>query len=216
MHTTSTGAARDSPEIAHRKDLAALTPDRLADSVDYAVFERLHGRTHRGQTVDVDRLLSFCSAALTNAAVAGDRRRGSGEDLSIHEAVGAIQDAFEARHPAWFGDRQALRELDQPHSNVHLNADAIRDRFYGGELFLNGVVVDTWTSHLTVAAPLVALTLADLEAQIEADRERRIEIGKAEIRMGLVSNAFEYDLSDDDLREVVERTLDELADRRDR
>ena len=54
MHTTSTGAARDSPEIAHRKDLAALTPDRLADTVDYVVFERLHGRTHRGQTIDVD------------------------------------------------------------------------------------------------------------------------------------------------------------------
>ena len=216
MQSTSTGAVSNSPEITHRKDLTALTPDRLVDSVDYAVFERLHGRTHRGQTIDVDRLLSYCSAALTNAVVADNRRYAPEEDLSIYEAVDAIQAALEARHPAWFGDRQALRELDQPHSRRHLDTDNIQDRFYGGELFLDGVVVETWTSHLTVAAPLVALTLADLEAQVEADRERRIEVGKAEIRMGLVSNAFEYDLSDDDLREVVNRTLDELADRRDR
>jgi hypothetical protein len=203
------------PRTLARSDLLVLTPDRLADVVDYSFLAAHPSLTHRGHDVDVDRLVSRLGAALDAAAVdAGDAPAPS--TLEEQTAVTVVANAFATTVPRWLGDSAELESSDQPVSDVHLDVDDLTDAYWHGELAPATMPVagDDWPDQKRIILPFLALAWERLDAQLEADRTAAIEAGQSAITRQILTEAVQRDLSRVQVDEAVADAQDALARRR--
>ena len=201
-------------EINHRYDLDEFTPEWLDGHVNYnnyEEFEEFHGAVHRGHTIDIDRTLSYLGAALELKA---DYSDGVAKPLPETKAVHAVIDALQKRFPAWFGKPEALSDLDLPCSKYHLVGSELNEMYFAGEIFVNTTPVQgTWTDHLRVTVPMLALVLEEVERQMDADRTTQIECAQREIKCAVIAAAAKYDLDDERLAESLDECKSLWADR---
>lgn len=196
-----------------RTNISELVPDRLAD-IDYSVYEELTDFQHRGSRCEVDRMISYLGAAIENAAIEhGEESAPS----TFHEteAVNIVIDALRSKFPAWFGDQEALANIEPAVSNTHLSADDIREAYFDGQVDpeTSNVDGDDWTDQKRVIIPLLAIVLGDVRTQIRADTDAATNAAQQTIKRTIIREAYENDLDDKDIGVAVDaaiQSLDEL------
>lgn len=193
-----------------RTDIPALVPDRLAD-LDYSVYGQLTDFQHRGTRCEVDRMISYLGAAIENAAVMrGDE--STPETLHEFEAVDIVLDALASKYPAWFGDVEALAELESPVADDHLSKSVIKEAYFDGQLDPETEAVDgdDWTDQKRVIIPLLAIVLGRVREQLAADNEAATNAAQQTIKRTILREAYEHDLDETEISVAVDAALQSL------
>ena len=196
-----------------RTDISELVPERLAD-IDYSVYEQLTDFQHRGSRCEVDRMISYLGAAIENAAV----KRGEESAPSTfreYEAVDIVIDALRNKFPAWFGDQEALANIEAAVSDTHLSTNDIKEAYFDEQINpeTSSVDGDDWTDQKRVIIPLLAIVLCEVRTQIRADTDAATNSAQQTIKRTIIREAYENDLDDADIGVAVDaaiQSLDEL------
>jgi hypothetical protein len=196
-----------------RTDISELVPERLAD-IDYSVYEQLTDFQHRGSRCEVDRMISYLGAAIENAAV----ERGEESAPSTfreYEAVDIVVNALRSKFPAWFGDQEALENIEATVSDTHLSTSDIKEAYFDEQINpeTSSVDGDDWTDQKRVIIPLLAIVLCEVRTQIRADTDAATNSAQQTIKRTIIREAYENDLDDADIGVAVDaaiQSLDEL------
>lgn len=194
-----------------KTDLRAITPQRLQGKIDYSVFNEFIDFQHRGTRCQVDTLLSYLGAAIDSEAIS----RGSDSTpvtLSEHDAVDIVTEALASKHPSWFGAPDALEDLNEPVSDIHLSESQLREAYWQQQVrpVTSPVKGDSWSDQKRVIIPLVGIVLQTLRDQRQADAATATESAQAQIKQTVVREAYENDLSDHEIQQAVHEALDTL------
>ena len=196
-----------------RTNIPALVPERLTD-LNYDVFSELADFQHRGERVDVDRLISYLGAAIENTAIMrGDRSEPTA--LYEHEAVNIAIDALRSKYPAWFGDEQAVASLTVPVADSHLSKGELKEAYFGDQIDpdTESVAGDDWTAHKRVILPLLALVLTRVREQIDADNEAATNSAQQTIKRTILREAIQHDLDEAEVGVAVDAAVQTLDER---
>lgn len=84
----SNRSSQSQPRAIDQTDIETLVPDRLAD-LDYSIFDQLTVFENRGHQCNVESLISYLGAAISNAAVEDGEDRDSviGRDVGLTRSV---------------------------------------------------------------------------------------------------------------------------------
>jgi len=163
-------------------DTKKITPNRLEGDINYTVYEQFDEVTYRGSHCDIKRLISYLEIGLSNKACKkGDKPSPS--ELTEVEAAKEIIKWIEDRHPVWFGARNedALVEHARTVSDSHLDTRRIARKYFKQESVPesskhlketptdNSPIKDTWEDHVQIIIPIVAITLSQLQKQMNQD-----------------------------------------------
>jgi len=196
-----------------RTDISELVPARLRD-IDYSVYDQLTDFQHRGSRCEVDRLISYLGAAIENEAVMrGDE--STPITFTEFDAVEIVLDALRSKYPAWFGDQEALAELEKPVSDTHLSTSDIKEAYFGEQINpeTSNVDGDDWADQKRVIIPLLAICLSRVREQIQADSDAATNAAQQTIRRTILREAYEHDLDETEIGVAVDaaiQSLDEL------
>lgn len=193
-----------------RTDIPALVPDRLAD-LDYSVYSQLTDFQHRGSRCEVDRMISYLGAAIENAAVMRGEDSAP-ETLHEFEAVDIVIDALASKYPAWFGDVEALAELESTVADDHFSKSDIKETYFDGQLDPETEAVDgdDWTDQKRVIIPLLAIVLGRVREQLAADNEAATNTAQQTIKRTILREAYEHDLDETEIGVAVDAALQSL------
>lgn len=190
-----------------KTDLRAITPKRLQGEIDYSVYEQFIDFEHRGSRCQVDRLLSYLGAAIDNTAIqAGDESAPS--TLSELDVVDIVIDAVASKYPTWFGEPDAVHNLEQTVSDFHLSESALREQYWQDQLNPGEPVEgDSWSAQKRVIIPLAGLVLQSVRRQKQADSSAATGVAQARIRKTVMRESYENDLSEHEVQEAVHEAL---------
>lgn len=190
-----------------KTDFRAITPKRLQGEVDYSVYEQFIDFEHRGNRCQVDRLLSYLGAAIDNAAIqAGDESAPSA--LSELDVVDIIIDATASKYPAWFGEPNAVRNLEQTVSDFHLSESDLREQYWQDQLNPGEPIEgDSWSAQKRVIIPLTGLILQSIRRQKQADSNAATNCAQDRIKKTVMRESYENDLSKHEVQQAVHEAL---------
>lgn len=196
-----------------RTDISELVPERLAD-IDYSVYEQLTDFQHRGSRCEVDRMISYLGAAIENAAVEHGKESAP-STFRETEAVDIVIDALRSKFPTWFGDQEALANIEATVSDTHLSTNDIKEAYFDGQVNpeTSSVDGDDWTDQKRVIIPLLAIVLCEVRTQIRADTDAATNAAQQTIRRTIIREAYENNLDEVDISVAVDgamQSLDEL------
>lgn len=196
-----------------RTDISELVPERLVN-IDYSVYGQLTDFQHRGSRCEVDRMISYLGAAIENAAVEhGEESAPS--TFRETEAVDIVIDALRSKFPAWFGDQEALANIEATVSDTHLSTGDIKEAYFDEQINPETASVDgdDWTDQKRVIIPLLAIVLCEVRTQIRADSDAATNAAQQTIKRTIIREGYENDLDDADIGVAVDaaiQSLDEL------
>lgn len=196
-----------------RTNLQEITPLRLHGAIDYRVFDQYVDFHHRGKRCSVDELISSLGAAIDHAAIE-DGEQTAPSTLSETKTVDVVLAALQSTFPSWFGNEAALESLEAAVSEHHLSKNELREDYWGDEINPTRTAVqgDNWTDQKRVIIPLLALTLQHLRFQQRADRESAVDAGMTRIKKTVMREAFEQDLSENQVLQAVHNGLAGVED----
>ena len=190
-----------------KTNLRAITPKRLQGEIDYSVYEQFIDFEHRGSRCQVDRLLSYLGAAIDNTAIqAGDESAPS--TLSELDVVDIVIDAVASKYPAWFGEPNAVHNLERTVSDFHLSESALREQYWQDQLSPGEPVEgDSWSAQKRVIIPLAGLVLQSVRRQKQADSSAATGVAQDRIKKTVMRESYENDLSEHEVQEAVHEAL---------
>ncbi|QLH82201.1 hypothetical protein [Halosimplex pelagicum] len=193
-----------------RTDISELVPARLED-LDYSVYDQLTDFQHRGSRCEVDRMISHLGAAIENEAV---MRGEESTPVTFHEfeAVEIVLDALQSKYPAWFGDNEALADLEKPVSDNHLSTSDLKEAYFGEQINpeTSSVGGDDWTDQKRVIIPLLAIVLSRVREQLQKDSEASTNAAQQTIKRTILREAYEHDLDETEIGVAVDAALQSL------
>lgn len=190
-----------------KTDLRAITPKRLRGEIDYSVYEQFIDFEHRGSRCQVDRLLSYLGAAIDNAAIQ-DGDESAPSTLTEFDVVDVVIDAVASKYPAWFGEPNALRDLERTVSDFHLSESDLRERYWQDQLSPGeSVEGDSWSDQKRVIIPLTGLILQSVRRQKQADSNAATSDAQDRIKKTVMRESYENDLSEHQVQQAVHEAL---------
>ncbi|KZX46228.1 hypothetical protein [Haloarcula sp. K1] len=193
-----------------RTNLQTITPKRLQSEIDYSVYKQFTDFMHRGSRCQVDRLLSYLGASIDNAAIqAGSESAPS--TLSEFDVVNVVIDAVASKYPAWFGEPNAVQNLDQTISDYHLAESDLREQYWQEQLNSDDHIEgDNWSEQKRVIIPLTGLILQSVRIQKQADSHAATGDAQDRIKKTVMRESYENDLSEHQVQQAVNEALGTL------
>ena len=208
---TATSAETTTIRVFDQYDVDDLTPDRLSEEVDYDCAKEMHGKTHRERNLNVNSMISNFCGELEIKVVDSDEG-----ELSEYEASQRIFEWLSDRYPAFFGDKEALEELGEATitSGFHLDISDIREDYWQGELSSDTVVTNDFQEMCRIVVPIIGIFMQYVLDQADADMLASTEQAQHTIKRTILTEAYEQDLSDNQIDTAVKRAKKELEQTR--
>jgi len=195
-----------------KTDFDQITPQRLADTIDYRPLCECSEISHRGHEVSADQLTGQLGAALDHAAIeAGEETAPS--NLRETAAVDVVLEALERQVPRWFGHDAALENYDHPVAEDHLDRSDLQEAYWNGEIVPETMPVagGSWADQKRVILPLLALVWERLTEQMQADQVAVVEAGKTDIKKTVVQAVKQQGLTGGDVATAVDEAFEQIS-----
>lgn len=191
-----------SPTLA-RTNLHEVTPERLSGKIDYSIFNKMAEFEHRGHEFELDRMISYIGAGISNKAIEADQ--DTIKTFSEREAVNIALDAIEGKFGGWFDIQQIPDQHGKVITTEELSIAEIRDEYWAGMLNpkMEDVGGDNWSDHKRVIIPLLAIVLGKVRNQMGLDQSVQAQAAKSRIKRVIVKEARENNLTAQEVNKAI-------------